>query len=142
MIQLIYKEERMIFMSICPGTRIKELRSLAGMSQEELGKRVGVQRAAIQKYEKGTVENIPLKTIEKIATVFEVSPTYIVGWCDVESNPLSAEVKVLQGVKRFYGNDSVELLENYLNLTNIGKKRVHQYIVEISPLYKIEQNEL
>lgn len=37
---------------INPGTRIKELRTIADMSQEELGRRVGVQRAAIQKYEK------------------------------------------------------------------------------------------
>lgn len=125
-------------MSICPGTRIKELRSLAGMSQEELGKRVGVQRAAIQKYEKGTVENIPIRTIEKIATVFDVSPTYIVGWNGDEGNPLAVEVKILQGVKRFYGNDSVELLEGYTNLNADGKKRVHQYINDIAPLYSVE----
>ena len=35
-----------------PGKKIKELRLMSGMSQEELGKRVGVQRAAIQKYER------------------------------------------------------------------------------------------
>ena len=39
-------------MSATPGERIKELRVLEGMSQEELGRRVGVQRAAINKYEK------------------------------------------------------------------------------------------
>ena len=38
------------------GTRIKELRKLSEMSQEELGRRVGVQREAINKYEKGSVE--------------------------------------------------------------------------------------
>ena len=129
-------------MSICPGTRIKELRSLAGMSQEELGKRVGVQRAAIQKYEKGTVENIPIRTIEKIATVFDVSPTYIVGWNGDEGNPLAIEVKILQGVKRFYGNDSVELLEGYTSLNAEGKKRVHLYINDIAPLYSVEHSEI
>lgn len=132
----------MIIMSICPGTRIKELRSLAGMSQEELGKRVGVQRAAIQKYEKGTVENIPIRTIEKIATVFDVSPTYIVGWNGDEGNPLAIEVKILQGVKRFYGNDSVELLEGYTSLNAEGKKRVHLYINDIAPLYSVEHSEI
>ncbi len=122
-------------MTVCPGTKIKELRRLSGISQEELGRRVGVQRAAINKYEKGTVENIPIKTIEKIATVFDVSPTYIVGWDGSESNPLSAEVKVLKGVKQFYGNDSVDLLECYMSLNTQGKQRVHQYIGEIAQLY-------
>ncbi len=122
-------------MTISPGTRIKELRTLADMSQEELGRRVGVQRAAINKYEKGTVENIPIKTIEKIATTFDVSPTYIVGWNGDESNPLSAEVKVIQGVKRFFGSDSVEILEIYTQLNSKGKKRVQQYIEDISLIY-------
>lgn len=62
-----------------PGEKIRELRVMADMSQEELGKRVGVQRAAIQKYEKGTISNIPLETLEKIANIFNVSPTYLVG---------------------------------------------------------------
>lgn len=121
-------------MTICPGTRIKELRQLADMSQEELGRRVGVQRAAINKYEKGSVTNIPLSTIEKIADVFNVSPTYIVGWGD-SGNPLAMEVKVLQGVKQFYGSDCVDLIEDYIALNSQGKKRVHQYIQEIALLY-------
>lgn len=123
-------------MIISPGTRIKELRTLSGMSQEELGRRVGVQRAAINKYEKGTVENIPIKTIEKIAITFDVSPTYIVGWNGDESNPLSAEVKVIQGVQKFFGKDAVELLEAYTQLNSKGKKRVHQYLDDILINYK------
>ena len=124
-------------MSICPGTRIKELRTIAGMSQEELGRRVGVQRAAINKYEKATVENIPLKTIEKIANVFDVSPTYIVGWNDTNSNPLSTEVKILQGVKQFYGAECVTLLEDFVHLNSKGKRRLQQCMEDLSLIYDI-----
>ena len=129
-------------MTNCPGTRIKYLRSLTNMSQEELGRRVGVQRAAINKYEKGTVENIPIKTIEKIADVFEVSPTFIVGWNNKESNVLSAEVKVLQGVKTFYGNDSVELLESYMSLDKQGKRRLLQYADDMYKLYHADEEDI
>ena len=122
-------------MSISPGTRIKELRTLSGMSQEELGRRVGVKRAAINKYEKGTVENIPLKTIEKIANIYDVSPTYIVGWNGDESNPLSAEVKVIQGVQNFFGKEAVELIEIYTNLNSKGKRRLYQYAEDMSLIY-------
>ena len=121
-----------------PGTKIKELRLLSGMSQEELGRRVGVQRAAIQKYEKGSVTNIPLTTIEKIADVFEVSPTYIVGWDNAESNPLAAEVKVIHGVQRFYGKEAVEVLEGFTTISKQGKKRVLQYVHDMHELYVIE----
>lgn len=120
---------------INPGTRIRELRIIADMSQEELGRRVGVQRAAIQKYEKGTVENIPIRTIEKIANVFSVSPTYIVGWDNIEASPLSAEVRVLQGVKRFYGNDAVDLLEVFSTLNKSGRKKLLTYADDIAIKY-------
>lgn len=121
---------------INPGTRIRELRIIADMSQEELGRRVGVQRAAIQKYEKGTVENIPIRTIEKIANVFSVSPTYIVGWDDSAASPLSAEVRTLHGVKRFYGCGAVDLLEAYSILNKIGKKKLLSYANDISVKYQ------
>ena len=122
-------------MSNSPGTKIKELRKIYGMSQEELGRRVGVQRAAINKYEKGTVENIPIKTIEKIANIFEVSPTYIVGWDNLSVNPLAMEVKIIQGVKHLYGKEVLELLESYLDVSNVGKKKIEQYVDDMWKLY-------
>lgn len=38
------------------GERIKQLRIANGLTQEELGKYIGVQKAAIRKYEKGEVK--------------------------------------------------------------------------------------
>lgn len=125
----------MIYMTNSPGEKIKYLRQLTGLSQEELGRRVGVQRAAINKYEKGTVTNIPIHTIEKIATVFDVSPTYIVGWNGNNENPLSSETKVIQGVKQFFGADAVDLLEIYSTLDSTGRKRIYQYAQDMSHLY-------
>ena len=125
-----------------PGTKIKYLRQLANMSQEELGKRVGVQRAAINKYEKGSVTNIPIATIEKMAVVFDVSPTYILGWDSQPCDHLSAEVKVLQGVQRFYGSDVVTLIENYISLDAKGKKRVHQYLDDLATVYVSKKSDV
>jgi transcriptional regulator with XRE-family HTH domain len=127
-------------MSTHIGERIKYLRLLADMSQEELGKRVGVQRAAINKYEKGSVTNIPISTIEKIACVFDVSPNYIVGWDESEFNPLAAEVKVLQGVKKYYGNQTVDLIEVYVQLNAAGRKRVFQYAEDMGLIYGMDEN--
>ena len=127
-------------MTIAPGTRIKELRTLAGISQEELGRRVGVQRAAINKYEKGSVTNIPIQTIERIASTFDVSPTYILGWNGDESNPLSAEVKVIQGVSKFFGKDSVDLLEMYVSLNGKGRKRAFQHLDDLTEIEKSKED--
>jgi transcriptional regulator with XRE-family HTH domain len=123
-------------MTNSPGTRIKYLRQISSMSQEELGRRVGVQRAAINKYEKGTVENIPIKTIEQIAKVFDVSPTFIVGWNDHSGDSLAVETKVLQGVHHFYGKEAVELLESFTELSQTGKERLITYAEELTMIYK------
>lgn len=59
------------------GYRIKALRIQKGMSQEELGAMVGVQKAAINKYESEIVVNIKRAMIEKLARALEVSPAYL-----------------------------------------------------------------
>ena len=40
------------------GKRIRALRTARGLTQEELGKLLGVKKAAVQKYENGSVENL------------------------------------------------------------------------------------
>lgn len=42
-------------------SNIKTLRLMKGLSQEELGARIGVKRAAVNKYEKGLIEISPLR---------------------------------------------------------------------------------
>ncbi len=61
------------------GEILKELRLEKGLTQEEVGKIIGVQKAAIQKYEKGDVENIKRSSIEKLAKYYGVTIGYIFG---------------------------------------------------------------
>lgn len=49
-------------------------------TQEEVGKHVGVGKAAIQKYENGIVTNIPSDKIELLAEALETTPGFIMGW--------------------------------------------------------------
>ena len=61
------------------GERIKELRIAKGYTQEELGKKLGLKKAAIQKYENGNVENIKRSKIKLLADALGVNPSYIMG---------------------------------------------------------------
>ena len=56
------------------GKYIKDLRTQKGISQEELGKFIGVQRAAVQKWESGRTQNLKRATIKKLAEYFSVNP--------------------------------------------------------------------
>jgi transcriptional regulator with XRE-family HTH domain len=58
--------------------RVRELRLSRGMTQEDLGKILNVQKSAVSKYEKGRV---PLgeDVLSKIAAHFGVSTDYVLG---------------------------------------------------------------
>lgn len=64
------------------GEIIRQLRLQRGITQEELGKVIGVQKSAIRKYESGLVENIKRSSIKKLADYFGVSPSYLLGYED------------------------------------------------------------
>lgn len=61
---------------------IKQLRLQKGITQEELGRVIGVQKSAIRKYESGMVENIKRSSIKKLADYFGVSPSFLLGYED------------------------------------------------------------
>lgn len=66
------------------GERIRQLRIEHQLTQEELGAKVGVQKAAIYKYENGLIVNLKRSTIEKLALVLDTTPTYLMGMEDDE----------------------------------------------------------
>lgn len=68
------------------GERIKMLRKEHNLTQEELGLKIGVQKAAIQKYEKGTVKNIKRDSLIQLAKVLDTTPEYLLGWDDMPEN--------------------------------------------------------
>lgn len=68
------------------GERIKTLRKENNLTQEELGAKIGVQKAAIQKYEKGTVKNIKRDSLIKLAQCLDTTPEYLLGWEEKPTN--------------------------------------------------------
>lgn len=71
------------------GEIIRSLRQRKGLSQEDLGKLVGVKRAAINKYETGLVVNLRRDMIQKLANALNTTPTVIMGWEDEDGNILN-----------------------------------------------------
>ena len=69
------------------GERIRQLRIGKNMTQEMLGEKIGVKKAAIYKYENGLVVNLKRDIIEKLANVLEVSPSYLMGLDDMKDVP-------------------------------------------------------
>lgn len=76
--------------------RIKEKRLELGLTQEELGKLIGTQRAAVNKYEAGLVENMKRSTIKQLSLIFNVDPKWLMAFDvdEINSNTSHSEYKL------------------------------------------------
>ncbi|WP_288763816.1 helix-turn-helix domain-containing protein [uncultured Mitsuokella sp.] len=66
--------------------RIKELRVTKGLTQEELGNILNVQKAAISKYENGRAEP-SVDILRKMTSFFKVSSDYLLGMSELVQPP-------------------------------------------------------
>lgn len=62
--------------------KIKYHREKLGLTLEELGKRVGVGKSTVRKWETGIIANMRRDKIEKVAIALNISPAYLMGWED------------------------------------------------------------
>ena len=65
------------------GERIKNRREELGLSQEDVAKRLGYKsRSSVNKIEMARI--IPAKKIDKMASILDCSPGYLMGWMEDE----------------------------------------------------------
>ncbi len=105
------------------GERIRQLRIEHDMTQEELGAKIGVQKAAIYKYETGLIVNLKRSTIEKLAIALSTTPTYLMGMEDAEAvQPVLAEFTPQQ----------TALLTAFNELNDEGQDKVISYAEDLN----------
>lgn len=63
------------------GARIKQLRERRGLTLEQVGEHVGVNKATVQRYESGEID-IKRNVAIKLAEVLGADPAYIMGWTE------------------------------------------------------------
>ena len=77
--------------------RIKALVDNSGLSYQELEKLTGIKKSSLQRYASGVTTKIPLDVIEKLASTFNVSQEYLMGWDEKETSP--SELQLTEGEK-------------------------------------------
>ena len=60
--------------------RVKQLRLDHKLTMEVLAEKLGVSKSTIAKWENGYIENMRQDNIMKLSELFNVSPTYIMGY--------------------------------------------------------------
>lgn len=94
------------------GERIKKLRERQGLTLEQVGQYVGVNKATVQRYETGNID-IKRTTAIKLAEILNTTPAFVMGWTDADS---SAEYSREQLNKK-----ELNLLSNYRSMNSDGQ---------------------
>ena len=118
------------------GQRIKRLRKERKWTQEMLGAKLGVKKAAVQKYESGRVVNLKQETIKKLSDIFEVPPTTFLDW-DVYAKEvnLAEQIKTIELLQKHFGEGAVELLHIYSELNSLGQEKLISEAEKLSTFY-------
>lgn len=59
------------------GEKIKAMRIALCLTQTDLGKKLGVERKTVSKWERNSTDSIPLSKIQVMAALFDVAPSYL-----------------------------------------------------------------
>ena len=99
------------------GARIRSAREQAGMTRDDLAKRLNIQYSALSKYESSAREP-DFETLVQIARVLHVSTDYILGCTEYQMR--------LQ--KKGFDADAESLLLKYQTLSEDAKERIQNQV--------------
>lgn len=124
--------------------RLKKAMELRNMKATELSEKAQIPKSAISQYLSGLYE-AKQKSIFKLAKILNVSEGWLMG-LDV---PMERNSNIIQGsfnmstiIKSNYGESSLELLDNYNKLNNLGKHTADVYVKDLTEIPKYtEKNE-
>lgn len=103
------------------GQKIKKARLERGLTQQELGDIVGVQKSAIAKYENGRVVNIKRGTLQKIASALNIRPSELL-FNESPKDTADLHVKIITDF------ELMDALKDYYVLSEENRRMVRDLI--------------
>lgn len=67
--------------------KIRNLRTMHGLTLEQIAQQVGVGRSTVRKWETGLISNMRRDKIAKLAVALHTTPGYLMGWEDAPEPP-------------------------------------------------------
>lgn len=108
--------------------RLKELRRQRGMSQEELGAFLGVQKAAVCKYEVGRVA-LPNDVLVKLCDYFNVTSDYLLGRDKMVTPLFKQRPSVPSSFRPVEGTVGVPLVGSvHAGLPMLAEENISEYV--------------
>ncbi len=112
------------------GEKIRELRKALGLTQAELGRMIGVQKAAINKYETGLVVNLKRPTMLALAKALHVSPLDLFDDEEYTHDTINSKFFTEELTP-----DELLVLTTYQALSTKGKEYIQQQLLAAQLMY-------
>lgn len=104
--------------------RLKSRREQLKLTQSYVAKKIGVATQTIFKYENEIVTNIPLDRLELLAKALDVSPAYLMGWEDLESESIETNNLIADIIIKLRTDDSFREVVEKLSMLSPDKLTV------------------
>ena len=127
------------------GEKIRARRKELGMTMEDLGRAVGVQRSAINKYEKDMIKDPTRTIIAKFARALNVSPMYLMD--DEPAGIMTSRLEVKGGkTTRLFAVDAAsvrhdEKIRSDLNLPSFKSAEPDRELEALLKVWKVSTPE-
>ena len=110
------------------GDKIKNARINKGMTQEELGNALGVQKSAIAKYEKGRVVNIKRTTLKKMSDILGIAPSELIFEAYIEEEQKKNDIQADIILKMRTDQTFMSVVESLYKLDEDKLKSIEQML--------------
>ena len=100
--------------------RIKKRRLELGYSFQDLADKTNMSKSTLQRYETGTIKNLPLDKLEVLASALQTTPSYLMGWDEVKEDPKKKGIKI-PVLSRVAAGIPIEMIEDILDYEEISE---------------------
>ena len=119
------------------GKRIKTKREELGMTQEELGDKLSLNKSTIQRYETGQVKKIKLPVLQAMAEQLKVDPN----WLALKSDNIEYISPALEPNATLLSKEHIHLIPVFESVAAGFGAYADNRIVEYMPLYIVSESE-
>lgn len=116
---------------------IRLYRNKKGLTLDEVSSRLGVSKPTLQRYESGVINTVPYDKVQRLAEIFDTSPSELMGWNDFDEKhnvhgEVTREVKAAEEVHACFGEKATRILEDFISLNDMGQNKALDYVSDLS----------
>lgn len=113
--------------------RVKERRIALGLSYQRLADKTGMSKSTLQRYEAGTIKNLPADKLGVLAAALETTPAYLMGWDESDNKPPINEEheKIKEGFLRLIKKRSALLEYCGINVDKLSEAEMENLAEDI-----------